>query len=217
MDDLNKQQLKDWIRRRVEAVRSKYTAFDALIEIGVEGLVDEETPISLFCPFHHNVNTPAARYYPPTGRDSGYLRCYACKQNWRSIDIIAKFRGKKFMEVLQELERRFKIHTEKRPEILVYEEPTERGSDYVSDKWADIPRVLALSEKKLLRIRDTCSLTDYVKFCRVLDAVSFDFDKTGKSTPEMVSVLQKLMIRIEDVSVLHDMQDEIIHDQHHDG
>ena len=206
-EELSKKLLQDWVRRRAAAVREKYSAFDAAIEIGVEGISDDQTPTQIFCPFHHNTSTMAARYYPPSGHRGGYIRCYTCKENWDSINIIAKARGKRFMDALQELERRYRIHVPKRPEAPEYVEPTERGAAYESDKWADIPRVLDLLEAKLLRLRDQCGMPDYVKFCRVLDAVSYDFDKTAKATPEMSAVLRKLMSRMDEVKYLADMQD----------
>lgn len=37
---------QDWIRRRTDAVRQMYSAYDALIEFGQgEGLIDQDTTI----------------------------------------------------------------------------------------------------------------------------------------------------------------------------
>ena len=207
-EELSKQLLRDWVRRRAAAVREKYGAYDALLELGVEGVVDDSTPVSVFCPFHPNKNTPAARYYPPSGRKHGYLRCFACKENWDSINLVAKARGKRFMDALLELERRYRIHVPKRPELPEFVEPADRGADYQSEQWADVPRVLIIMEGKLVRLRDRTGMPDYVRFCRVVDAVSYDFEKLGKSTPEMVAILRKLMGRMDETMVLSDMQDE---------
>lgn len=212
-EELSKKLLQDWVKRRVEAVHSKYSAFDAITEIGVEGVSDDSTPTQVFCPFHHNTATPAARYYPPSGRSFGYIRCFACKENWRAINIYAKARGKRFMDALQELERRYRISIPKRPEAPAYVEPIERNSNYESDGWTDVPRVLSLLEAKILRIRDICCLADYIKFCRVLDSVSFDFDKLGKSTPDMVFILKKLIVMMDDVKNLSEMQDRMDYDE----
>lgn len=206
-EELSRQLLKEWVRRRAAAVREKYEAYDALLEIGVEGIVDPETPVSVFCPFHPNKNTPAARYYPPIGRKNGYLRCFTEKENWDSINLYAKARGKRFMDALTELERRYRIHVPKRPEAPAYVEPVERGEKYESDKWSDVPRVLAIVEGRLTRLRDRVEMQDFVRFCRVSDAVSYDFDKLGKSTPEMAAALRKLMQRMEEASFLADMHD----------
>lgn len=200
--------MRDWIRRRANAVRAQYSAYDALVELGITDIIDESTPTKLFCPFHSNTNTPAAHYYPTSGGRPDYMRCYgSCKENFDSINLVAKARGKKFMDALIELERRFRIHIPKRPELPEYVEPTERGSNYDSDAWADVPRVLALLEKKLLGIRDICSFQDYVKYCRVLDAVEYDYNKISESTPEMVKILRKLFGRIEESIMLNNMKE----------
>lgn len=207
-EELSRQLLKDWVRRRVDAVQSKYSAYDALIEIGVEGISDESSGVHVFCPFHTNTQTPAAYYYPPSGREVGYLRCFACKENWRSISLLAKARGKRFMEALQELERRYHVSIPKRPEVPDYVEPTERGSSYESEGWDDVIRVVKLIETKLVRLRDRCEMSDYIKFCRVADQVSFDFDKLGKSTPEMSAILKKVLKRIDEISYVAELHDE---------
>ena len=80
-------EVRDWISRRADAVRSAFSAYEALSEMGIEGLADEATPIQIFCPFHPNTRTAAARYYPGSGRRHGYVRCFTCKENWDSIEI----------------------------------------------------------------------------------------------------------------------------------
>ncbi len=206
-EELSKQLLRDWVRRRIAAVQDKYSAYDALLELGVEGIVDQDTPVSVFCPFHPNTNTPAARYYPASGRNEGYLRCFACKENWRAINIFAKARGKRFMDALVELERRYRINIPKRPELPEYVDPIDRKSDYQSEQWADIHRVIPILESRLIRLRGRVHMPEFVRFCRVIDAVSYDFERTGKSTPEMTNILRKLMGKMEDAVAIADMED----------
>lgn len=192
--ELTKTEHQAWIRKRADSVRQVYTAYDALVEFGHhEALVDQDTPVQIFCPFHYNVNTAAARYYPSWGHRSDYVRCYSCKENWDSINMFMKFRGLPFMDALKELERRFRLKVPKRPDSPV-PEPKERGSSlYVSEAWSDVPRVLDLLERKLARVRDRASLPDYVKFCRVLDRVRWDLDAAkGEQTEAMVRVLDRL-------------------------
>lgn len=202
--ELERTSLQEWIQKRASAVRQAYTAFDALIEKGVDAVPDDTTPTQIPCPFHGADNKPSARYYPRAGGRGDYVRCYKCRENWDSINLFAKFRGLRFMDALAELERRFRIKIPRRPEGPEIVEPTERKADYQSDKWADVPRVAALCEAKLLRIRDKCGMSDYVKFCRVIDAVSYDFDRAQKASPEMSGALRKLMAMMDDVSALPD-------------
>jgi hypothetical protein len=205
--ELAKTSIQEWIAKRASAVRDAYTSFSCLMEHGIDTVPDESTPTQLSCPFHGIDARPSARYYPATGGRSDYVRCFKCKENWDAINLHAKFKGLKFMDALQDLERRFRIRIPQKPEAPEIVEPIERKSDYVSDKWADVPRVLALLEKKLQRLRERSSLIDYVKFCRVIDAVQWDLDHNGgQQTPEMVLVLQKLK---EKMQALEDEADAI--------
>ncbi len=186
------QEDKEWIKRRVDAVNSKYSAFDALMEIGVDGLVDTETAVSVFCPFHVNTKTPAARYYPSSGSNQGSLFCFSCRKQWGSINIIMDKRGLRFMEALVELEKRFRIQIPRKPNVTTIELPKSKDTNYLSSDRLDVPKMLGVLEKKLIRIRDAVPLQDYVKFCRVLDNIAYDHEKFGVSTNDMVNTLHKL-------------------------
>lgn len=189
-------------------MRETYSTYDVLVERGVNNVPDPSTPTQISCPFHGPDRKPSARYYPKSGSKHDYVRCYKCRENWDAIGLYAKFKGIRFMDALVELERRFKIRVPRRPEESEIVEPSDRGAAYVSDKWADIPRVLAILESKLLRIRDRCGMSDYVKFCRVIDAVSWDFDKLGKGTPEMTAALKKVMERMDEVALLPEFEED---------
>lgn len=191
-------EVRDWIQRRVAAVRDHYSAYDCCVEKGIE-LVDESTPHQIPCPFHGVDNRPSARYYPPEGGKHDYVRCFFCRENWDCISLTAKFNGLKFMEALGDLERRFHLKIPRKPDAPEIVEPEDRQSEYVSTGRQDVPRVLKFLEGKLARVRGKCSLTDYIKFCRVLDAVQWDFDKIQQSLPPMVSVLDKLSTRMDEI------------------
>ncbi len=191
---------RDWIRRRTDAVRQKYSAYSCMHENGHgEYLVDEDTPVQIFCAMHDNKNTMAARYYPAAGHRSDYVHCFRCKESWDCIKLVMKFKNLSFMEALKELERRFHIRIPQMPEGPAIEEPKDRtASDYVSDAWSDVPRVLKILEGRLSRVRDKVSMYDFVKFCRVLDAVHWDLEKgRGQQTVAMVEVLGKLRTAME--------------------
>lgn len=196
-------EVQDWIHRRVDAVRESYSAYQCLTEKGME-IPDESTPYQISCPFHGADAKPSARYYPRSGGKHDYLRCYKCRENWDCINLLAKFNGLRFMDALQDLERRFHIKIPKKPDAPEIKDPVDRDSHYVSDQWQDVPRMLKTLEAKLARAKPKCSLSDFVKFCRVLDAVQWDFDKVNKSTPAMSDILKKLMAKIDDVLSLPD-------------
>jgi hypothetical protein len=194
-----------WIQRRVAAVREVYSAYQCLTERGVE-LPDESTPFQVSCPFHGADARPSARYYPRSGGKHDYLRCFKCRENWDCINLISKFNGLRFIDALADLERRFHIKIPRRPEGPEIVAPVDRESGYVSDQWKDVPRMLGLLESKLARIRDKASLHDYIKFCRVLDAVQWDFDKVNQSTPAMADILRKTVDKMDEVMSLPDIE-----------
>lgn len=200
---------QEWIKKRADVVRTKYTAYQCLHEHGAgEMLVDEETPVQIFCPYHGNVNTPAARYYPAGGRRSDYVRCFRCHENWDCLNLYMKFKGVPFMDALRELERRFSIKVGPRPEDSAPEEALvdKSSSNYVSEAWADVPRVLDMLEEKLGRLRARASLHDFVRFCRVLDSVGYDLDLSkGVQTQEMVDVLSRLREKMESCQSVEDV------------
>jgi len=201
--ELERTSLQEWIKQRANAVRDAYTTYSCINEFGHgEMLIDESTPIQVACFFHGADNRPSARYYPRSGGRSDYVRCFKCQENWDSINLYAKFRGLRFMDALADLEKRFRIKIPRRPEGPEIVEPSERKSEYVSDKWSDVPRVLAILEKKLISIRDRCGMSDYIKFCRLIDSVQYDYDKTQVSTPEMVSVLMRAISMVNDITAL---------------
>jgi hypothetical protein len=202
--DLEKTSVQEWIKKRVHAVHERYSAYACLVEHGVTDVPDETTPTQLFCPFHHNVSTMAARYYPRAGGRPAYVRCFRCKENWDALNLFAKYKRIRFMDALVALERRFHIRIPRRPDMPEYKELADRGSGYVSEKWADVPYVLKLLEGKLARLRDKCAMADYVKFCRVLDHVAYDYDRIEKSTPEMVSILLTVRNRMDEAALVTD-------------
>lgn len=176
---------KQWMKRRVQAVKEAYSTYDCLTENGVE-LIDGGTNLQISCPFH-NDKTPSARYY---GADSDpHFHCWTCKLHLDSLNLYMKFKDLEFKDALSQLERRFGISVPQRPDPPQLDELNKEAPD----GWGDVPRLLEILERKLMRLRDRVPLTDFVKFCRVLDAVRYDFDKIkGDPPPEMSIALNKL-------------------------
>jgi hypothetical protein len=186
---------QEWVKERIKAVSERYDVFDALIECGVElGERDMTTQIQCPLPGHGPDNRPSARYYAADGSGPAHFYCFKCKINHNGISMMAALRGMEFMRALAELEHRFSIKTPRRPEVSIGV-PEDKSGAYESEAWADVPRVLAMLETKLVRLRDKTALLDYVKWCRVIDAVRWDLDHCGGvANPNMVSVLMKLKI-----------------------
>lgn len=204
-----KTEFQEWIGRRVESVRKKYTAYQCLIENGFgDVLGDEASAIQISCPLpeHGPDKRPSARYYPSDGRRPyDNVHCFKCKAHLDSINLYARLKGQKFIDALSTLERRFGIKVPRKPEPTPIAAPIDRDSNFVSEKWSDIPAVLLVLENKLKRIRDRCSMIDYIKFCRVIDAVRWDFDRIQKVTPEMANILSRSMQLMDNCMISQDL------------
>jgi hypothetical protein len=193
---------QEWVDRRVAEVGRAYTAYQALTEAGVE-IPDEASSFSVFCPFHDNKRTAAARYYASSGRAPPHFWCWVCKLRLEGVGLYARLKGVGFMEGLTALERRFRISVPRKPEGSPIV-PTERNSAYVSQAWADVPRFLVILEGKLREVRPKSGIVEYVKYCRLLDAVQWDFDVTGVATPDMAAALAKVACMMDDVMMAGD-------------
>jgi hypothetical protein len=193
---MSKTDIQEWISRRTKAVMDVYSAFDCLAENGIE-LISPTDDMQIPCPFHPDTR-PSARYYAMGGRD-GRFHCFKCKYHLDSINLFAKFNNYEFMKALSELERRFRIKIPLRPDAPEIKDPVDRGSDYISPAWSDVPRFLKILEDKLARIRYKVPMQDFIKFCRVLDSVQWDIDHNGEQTKSMIDILGKVRVMMEEV------------------
>ena len=184
---------QQWVRDRIKAVSERYDVHDALIEFNIE-VDDRDVTLQIQCPLpgHGPDNRPSARYYATDGSSSAHFYCYKCKMRLDGVGLFAKMKGLDFMRALSELERRFSIKTLKRPEASL-QAPIDKSGTYESKAWEDVPRMINMLEAKLLRLRPTAPLVDYVKWCRFLDAVMWDIDKNGgQPMAHMAASLVKL-------------------------
>ena len=208
-EQVEKTEFQEWIERRVESVRQKYTTYQCLIENGFSDVLgDEASAVQISCPLpeHGPDRRPSARYYPSGGRrDYDHVHCFKCKASLDAINLYSRLKGQKFMDALSALERRFGIKLPRKPEPLPIAAPINKDANFVSEKWSDIPAVLTLLENKLKRIRDRCSLIDYVKFCRVIDVIQWDYERIRKATPEMATILSRCMQMMDNCMVANDL------------
>jgi len=188
---------KEWISKRIKAVQKVYSAYNALVENGIE-VQDEDTSIQLFCPFHDNKQTPAARYYASSGLESSHFYCFKCRIRLDGIGLYSRFKNVKYTSALAALEKRFGIHIP-RVDLSSPIEITEKGNGYKSSAWSDMPRILDLIEKKLTKVRSKATLFEYTKFCRLIDDVTWDFNKSGVANQDMFNALQKCMNLMDNV------------------
>lgn len=58
----------------------------------------EELPIGkFFCPFHHNVNTPAAKVY------GNVIHCFSCNKNYTTYDLLKRYYPQEISRINKEV------------------------------------------------------------------------------------------------------------------
>ncbi len=196
-DFLSKTEEQEWVARRVSEVEKHYSAYLALSEHGVE-LPEESTSYQILCPFHGDKNKPSARYYAKSGNNNSHFYCFKCKLRLNGVNLYAKFNSISFYDALSRLERRYGIKIPKKPTVIDIP-VVDRGADYKSKAWNDIPRYISIIEQKMIRKRHLFSLEDYVKVNRLIDNVLFDYDKAGEGSEDMVRALDKASSFVDNV------------------
>lgn len=170
---------KDWFRRRVNEVRKHITVFEVLANFGINTIPNEVTATQISCPDpeHGPDVRPSARYYPKDGsRDSfDHVWCFKDKKKFDAINLYGISKGLNYGKALTELEKRFSIKVPKKADIPQSDENKEKSYKYESESWGDIERMLVIVEKKLRKIREICPFNEYIKICRTLDEIFWDF------------------------------------------
>lgn len=195
---------KEWTKERTKAVLERYSAYQVLHDMGHGEIVpDRGTATQISCLFHGADARPSARYYPSEGGKNDHVYCFKCKEQWNAVALHAKLNNVPFMGALMELERRFGIKASKGPKNNAIADPGIKGSQYKSGQWGDVEKLIALAEKRLKSIRHLCNLTDYIKFCRVIDNIQWDLNHgDGEPHPTMVPTLRKLLDKISEAKEL---------------
>jgi len=192
-------EIKDQIRERVNTVEKLYSVYDVLQSAGINSIPDPFTPTQLSCLFHKD-ESPSARYYPSSANKLSNYHCFSCKRHFGSVGLYAEYNKLKFMEALIQLERKFNIKIKKQDSVLIKIPDDSKQSP----EWSNIPRLIDIAETKLRRNRDKCGFPDFIKFCRVIDHVTWDYEHSNmKPTQAMVDILSKLIFKLNNVETLN--------------
>lgn len=165
---------KEWFQRRVIEVRKHITAFEILSTNGINTIPNEVTATQISCPDpNHGPDVrPSARFYPKDGsKDSfDHVWCFKDKKKFDAINLYGITKNIGYGKALTELEKRFGIKVPKKDSS-----PEHVQKSNESDAWDDLERVLPMVEKRLRKIREVSPMHDYIKLCRTIDEISWDF------------------------------------------
>ncbi len=182
---------REWIRVRIDSVHQRVSASDVLSRYGVKLRYGGGRAEQMFCPFHGNTRTPAARYHPADTQSPDHVWCFVCNERWDCIALYRKFEnltGDKFSAVLRGLERAYGIMPPEAPPV-VDDEPddTERQ---------EVEMAFATAEFRLKKARKAFDMKGYLTVGSILDRLRWGFDNGKVLTPTVHATLRRVLDKI---------------------
>lgn len=182
---------RDWITARVDTIHHNVSAYDILTRYGVKLRYGGGRPEQMFCPFHGNTRTPAARYHPKDMRSPDHVWCFVCNQRWDCIGLFRNFEnrtGDKFSVVLRALERQYGIVPPESPP-LVEHEPEDHERIEVEERFS-------LAEFRLKEAREAFDMRGYLILGSILDRLRWQFENGKMLSPSVIATLKKVVEKI---------------------
>lgn len=182
---------RDWMTARVEAIHQRISASDVLSRYGVKLRYSGGRPEQMFCPFHGNSRTPAARYHPRDPRSPDHVWCFVCNERWDCIALFRKFEnltGDKFSVALRALERAYGIVLPETPPVLD-DEPDDHERQ-------EIDEMLVICEQSLKQYRKAFDMKAYFTVGSILDRLRWQFENGKVLAPTARTTLRKVLDKI---------------------
>ncbi len=182
---------RDWMEARVQAVHQRVSASDVLSRYGVKLRYSGGRAEQMFCPFHGNTRTPAARYHPSDPRSPDHVWCFVCNERWDCIALYRKFENlgnDKFSAVLRSLERAYGIMPPESPPVLD-DEPDDHER-------AEVEMEFAVAESRLMRARKAFDMKGYLTVGSILDRLRWQFDNGKVLAPTVRATLHRVLDKI---------------------
>jgi hypothetical protein len=182
---------RDWIQTRIETVHQRVSASDVLSRYGVKLRYSGGRAEQMFCPFHGNKRTPAARYHPRDTRKPDHVWCFVCNEQWDCINLYKKFENltsEKFSQVLRGLERAYGITPPETPSVHE-DEPDDLER-------ADVDMAFAVAEARLKGARKAFDMNAYLTVGSILDRLRWQFENGKVLAPTVRQTLQRVLDKI---------------------
>ena len=181
---------KRWIAMRVENIHAKVSAEDVFARNGVPLSYGGHRPEQIFCPFHGNTKTMAARFFP-RGDSPAHVWCYVCKERWDAITLWKKFADFEgpFTRLLHDIERAFGIEV---PEAPARNENFEEPDDLD----AELVQFYDICERRLKGAKTSFTMEGYLRIGSVLDRLAYRKEVGKITTVEARATLQQILVKI---------------------
>jgi hypothetical protein len=170
-----------WLTSRIETVHDRITAADVLSRYGVKLQYDGNRAEQVFCPFHGNTRTQAARYHPADAKSPDHVWCFVCNKRWDCIGLYREFEalgeGAKFSAVLRGLERAYGILPPEVPSVIE-DEPDRHELDKIEEDFA-------ACEMRLKNGRKAFDMKGYLTVGSILDRLRWQFTNEKIKLPAL--------------------------------
>lgn len=178
-----------WIRARIDTIHSRVSAADVLRSNGVRLRYGGSKPEQVFCPFHGNTRTMAARYHPEEGQSKAGIWCFVCNERWDVIGLWKKFHGYEgsFGGLLRSIEREYGIEPPEAPPASFEEEAAE---DY------ELAQLFEACERRLRSAKRAFTLESFLTVSSLLEKLYFRVEKGGITLGQAKDILRKALDKI---------------------
>jgi len=188
-----------WLHARIEAVHRQVTAVDVLARHSISLRYGGNRAEQMFCPFHGNARTPAARYHPNNGSDPDHVWCFVCNERWDCIHLFRKFENltsDKFSAGLRAMERAYGITPPEKPPAAAEDEPDDIERRKVEEYFA-------LADFRLKESREAFDMRGYFTVGSVLDRLRWQFENGKLMAPAALAALTKINDKITEKAKAH--------------
>jgi hypothetical protein len=182
---------RDWMQARIETIHQRVSASDVLSRYGTKLRYSGGRPEQMFCPFHGNTRTPAARYHPRDVRSPDHVWCFVCNERWDCIALFKKFENltsEKFSAVLRGLERAYGIMPPESPPVLD-DEPDDHERQ-------EIDELFETCDFRLKKARKAFEMKSFFTVGSILDRLRWQFDNGTVLAPTARATLRKVLDKI---------------------
>lgn len=177
---------KRWMKARIDAIHHKVSAADVLRENGVQLRYGGSRPEQVFCPFHGNTRTMAARYHPEEGTSRAGIWCFGCNKRFDAITLWKQFHGFEgsFGSLLRSIERAYGLEPpESPPEIG----PEEAGED------EELVQLFEACERRLRGSRRAFDMPTFLAVSSLLERVYFEVERGAVQPAPAKAILRKVL------------------------
>lgn len=197
-DAERKGQYREWVRQRIETIKSSVTAHDVCRHFGTPlkyaGSNNEE---QISCPFHGKDTKPSARIFPDTGSSSSHIWCYVCAKRWDVIGLWKKYMGEDegsthgFTATLFAIERAFGIVTPEGPSLNDDRKP--RGP---SEEELEVRELLRICESRMREAKSKWEPKGFLRVGQLLDKMHYEVTHHVIPFPEAKARLKLILDKI---------------------